>query len=54
MIRFERVERIGEGREKFYEENFYHPNQKPTTPNTKKFDFLENQFAGFLDRLLLE
>ena len=44
MIRFERVERIGEGRENFSEEKFS-PN--PTSPFPKTFDFIESLFAGF-------
>ena len=30
MIRFERVERIGEGRENIYVEKFYHATPQPT------------------------
>ena len=42
MIRFERVERIGEGRENFSEEKLF-----PTSPFPKTFDFIESLFAGF-------
>ena len=42
MIRFERVERIGEGRE-----NFSLPSPNPTSPFPKTFDFIESLFAGF-------
>ncbi len=45
MIRFERVERIGEGRENFSEEKFSLPS--PTSPFPKTFDFIESLFAGF-------
>ena len=47
MIRFERVERIGEGRENFSEEKFSLPTPNPTTPTSKTFDFIESLFAGF-------
>ena len=47
MIRFERVERIGEGRENFSEENFYLPTPNPQTPITKTFVVIETLFAGF-------
>ena len=47
MIRFERVERIGEGRGNICSEKFYHPTQNPPTPLTKKFCIIENQLAGF-------
>ena len=46
MIRFERVERIGEGRENFSSEKFL-PSQNPTSPFPKTFDFIESLFAGF-------
>ena len=39
MIRLERVERIGGGK------NFPSPN--PTSPFPKTFDFIESLFAGF-------
>ena len=45
MIRFERVERIGEGREKFSEEKFSLPSQNPTSPFPKTFDFIESLFG---------
>ena len=47
MIRFERVERIGEGRENFSEEKFSLPPPNPTSPFPKTFDFIESLFAGF-------
>ena len=47
MIRFERVERIGEGRENFSEEKFYLPFPNPTSPFTKTFVVIESLFAGF-------
>ena len=47
MIRFERVERIGEGRENFTPEKFALPSQNPTSPFPKTFDFIESLFAGF-------
>lgn len=47
MIRFERVERIGEGRENFSEEKFSLPFPNPTSPFPKTFYFIESLFAGF-------
>jgi hypothetical protein len=47
MIRFERVERIGEGRENFSSEKFSLPSPNPTSPFPKTFDFIESLFAGF-------
>ena len=44
MIRFERVERIGEGRENFSEKSFTSL-PKPHFPKT--FDFIESLFAAF-------
>lgn len=45
MIRFERVERIGEGRENFSEEKFSLPSPNPTSPFPKTFDFIESLFG---------
>ena len=47
MIRFERVERIGEGRENFSSEKFSLPSQNPTSPFPKTFDFIESLFMLF-------
>ena len=47
MIRFERVERIGEGRENFSEEKFSLPSPNPTSPSSKIFVFIESLFTGF-------
>ena len=47
MIRFERVERIGGGWDKFCGEKFFLPTQNPTSPFPKTFDFIESLFAGF-------
>ena len=47
MIRFERVERIGEGRENFSEEKFSLHFPNPIPPFPKTFDFIESLFAGF-------
>ena len=49
MIRFERVERIGEGRENFSEEKFSLPFPNPTSPVPKTFDFIESLFVIFSD-----
>lgn len=46
MIRFERVERIGEGRENFSEEKFSLPSPNPTSPFPKTFDFIESLLQG--------
>ncbi len=47
MIRFERVERIGEVRDNFSEEKFSRPSPNTTSPFPKTFDFIESLFAGF-------
>ena len=47
MIRFERVERIGEGRENFSEEKFSLPSPNPTSPFPKTFDFIESLLSVF-------
>ena len=47
MIRFERVERIGEGMENFSSEKFSLPSPNPTSPFPKTFYFIESLFAGF-------
>ena len=47
MIRFERVERIGEGRENFSSEKFSLPSQNPTSPFPKTFDFIESLLSVF-------
>ena len=52
MIRFERVERIGEGRggegKPFFRKVFPPlPSPNPTSPFPKTFDFIESLFAGF-------
>ena len=47
MIRFERVERIGEARENFSEEKFSLPSPNPTSPFPKTFDFIESLLSVF-------
>ena len=46
MIRFERVERIGEGRENFSEEKLSLPSPNPIPPFPKTFGFIESPFPG--------
>ena len=47
MIRFERVERIGEGRENFSEEKLSLPSPNPIPPFPKTFDFIESLLSVF-------
>ena len=53
MIRFERVERIGEGRENFSEEKLSLPSPNPIPPFPKTFVFIESLSAAFPDAYFL-
>ena len=53
MIRFERVERIGEGRENLSEERFSLPSPNPTPLFPKSFVLIESLFAGLLGAQVL-
>lgn len=47
MIRFERVERIGEGRENFSEEKFSLPSPNLIPPFPKTFMLIESLISAF-------